>query len=162
MQTILDLLQYSHMNKKFLLSLIDIIGLCILIAVVTFFLIDHNRWMGIALLGLGAFCLVTLLPFGIKLKAVLPDIFFGVIDNGILAVMAIFGGYLGGTTGAILGGLVGNAISDGVAGIFEGFVAERYTNQLTSGRRTMLTSAVGKMSGCLLGAGAVLFIAGFI
>jgi hypothetical protein len=73
--------------------------------------------------------------------------------------MAIFGGYLGGVTGAILGGVVGNAITDGLAGIFEGYSAEKLRLQSVPEERTMLKSAVGKMAGCLLGAGVVLAVA---
>lgn len=80
------------------------------------------------------------------------------IDNGILAVLAIFGAHFAGVTGAILGGVVGNAITDGIAGIFEGHVAERLRLKLVKEERTMLKSAVGKMAGCLLGAGIVLVI----
>jgi hypothetical protein len=86
------------------------------------------------------------------------DIFFGVIDNGILAVLAIFGGHFAGVTGAILGGVIGNAITDGIAGIFEGQMAEKLRLRFISEERTMLKSSVGKMAGCLFGAGVILVI----
>jgi len=54
---------------------------------------------------------------------------------------------------------VGNAITDGIAGVFEGHMAERLREKEISEERTMLKSAVGKMAGCLLGAGVVLIIA---
>ena len=76
--------------------------------------------------------------------------------------MAIFGGHFGGVTGAILGGVVGNAITDGLAGIFEGYTAEKLRLQLVSEERTMLKSAVGKMAGCLFGAGVILVIANLV
>lgn len=147
------------MNRRFLLSIFDILGLCIVIAAVTLAFVNHNQWMGAVLILLGVICVLSLLPFGIKIKAALPDILFGVIDNGILAVMAIFGGHFGGIAGAILGGVVGNAITDGIAGIFEGYIAEKFDGQDISNHRSMLKSAVGKMAGCLLGAGIVLTIA---
>jgi len=56
----------------------------------------------------------------------------------------------------------GNAITDGIAGIFEGQMAEKLRSKLISEERTMLKSAVGKMAGCLLGAGFVLIVANFI
>ena len=84
---------------------------------------------------------------------------FGLIDNGILAVMAVIGGEIAGVAGAIIGGVVGNAITDGIAGIFEGEIAEKLRERKISEERTMLGSAVGKMAGCLLGAGVVLIIA---
>lgn len=149
------------MNKKFFLAVLNILTLCLIIGAASFFLVKDGYWIGFVLILLAVLCLLSLLPFKIKLKSVQPDIFFGVIDNGILAVMAIFGGHFGGVTGAILGGVVGNAITDGIAGIFEGYSAEKLRIQLVSEERTMLKSAVGKMAGCLLGAGLVLIIANF-
>lgn len=87
---------------------------------------------------------------------------FGLIDNGILAVLAVIGGKIAGMGGAIIGGTVGNAITDGIAGIFEGHMAEKLRKQNISEERTILGSAVGKMAGCLLGAGIVLVITSFI
>jgi hypothetical protein len=147
------------MNRRFILSVTNIFGLCIVIAAVTLALVNHNQWMGIVLIVLGAVCLFSLLPFGIKLKSVLPDVLFGIIDNGMLAVMAVFGGHFGGIAGAVLGGVVGNAITDGIAGIFEGHIAEKFDGQDISNHRSMLKSAVGKMAGCLFGAGVVLTVA---
>jgi uncharacterized protein YqgC (DUF456 family) len=72
--------------------------------------------------------------------------------------LAIFGGHFAGITGAIIGGVVGNAITDGIAGIFEGQMAEKLRARFIPEERTMLKSAVGKMAGCLLGAGVVLII----
>lgn len=73
-------------------------------------------------------------------------------------MLAIFGGHFAGVAGAIAGGVVGNAITDGIAGIFEGHLAEKLRMRLVSEERTMLKSAVGKMAGCLLGAGVVLAV----
>jgi len=146
------------MHKNFLLSVLNIIMLCIVIAAVSISFIDNNKWMGLVLIILALLCIVSLIPFKINLKSILPDIFFGLIDNGILAVLAIFGGHFAGVTGAIIGGVVGNAITDGIAGIFEGQMAEKLRARLIPEERTMLKSAVGKMAGCLLGAGAVLAI----
>ncbi len=88
----------------------------------------------------------------------MPDVVFGIIDNGILALMAVIGGEIAGVAGAVIGGVVGNAITDGIAGLFEGYWAE----SLASDHRTILGSAVGKMAGCLLGAGVVLILASFL
>lgn len=114
--------------------------------------------MGLVLIILALLCLTSLIPFKINLKSALPDVFFGIIDNGILAVLAIFGGYFAGVTGAIIGGVVGNALTDGIAGIFEGQMAEKLRERFVPEERTMLKSAVGKMAGCLLGAGVVLTV----
>jgi hypothetical protein len=146
------------MNKKFILSVINILTLCIVITAVSVSFVENDKWMGLVLIVLAVLCLVSLIPFKINLKSVLPDVFFGLIDNGILAILAIFGGHFAGVTGAIIGGVVGNAITDGIAGIFEGRMAEKLRSQLVAEERTMLKSAVGKMAGCLLGAGAILAI----
>lgn len=146
------------MPKKFILSVLNILTLCIIITAVSISFIDNNKWMGLILIILALLCLVSLIPFKINLKSVLPDIFFGLIDNGILAILAIFGGHFAGVTGAILGGVVGNAITDGIAGIFEGHMAEKLRSKFIAEERTMLKSAVGKMAGCLLGAGVILAI----
>ena len=61
-----------------------------------------------------------------------------------------------------MGGVVGNAITDGIAGIFEGYSAEKLRIQLVPEERTMLKSAIGKMAGCLFGAGIVLVIANLL
>jgi len=150
------------MNQKLILSILNIITLCVVITAVSVFFIGNARWMGLVLIILAVLCLASLIPFKIKMKSVQPDIVFGLIDNGILAVMAIFGGHFAGVTGAILGGVVGNAITDGIAGIFEGSSAEKLRIQLIPEERTMLKSAVGKMAGCLLGAGVVLVIANLV
>ncbi len=146
------------MNRKLFLSVLNILMLCIVITAVSIAFIENNRWMGVILLILALLCIVSLIPFKVDLKSILPDIFFGLIDNGILAVLAIFGGHFAGVTGAILGGVVGNAITDGIAGIFEGQMAEKLRSKSVAEERTMLKSAVGKMAGCLLGAGVVLAI----
>lgn len=150
------------MNKKFFLAVSNIVTLCVIIGAVSLFLVNDGFWIGFVLILLAILCLISLLPFKISLKSVQPDIFFGIIDNGMLAIMAIFGGHFGGVTGAILGGVVGNSITDGIAGIFEGYTAEKLRLSLVSEERTMLKSAVGKMAGCLLGAGVVLIIASLL
>ncbi len=146
------------MKKTFFLSVLNILTLCIVITAVSMAFIEESRWLGVILIILALLCLISLVPFRINLKSVLPDIFFGLIDNGILAILAIFGAHFAGVTGAIIGGVVGNAITDGIAGIFEGQMAEKLRLRLIPEERTMLKSAVGKMAGCLLGAGVILAV----
>ena len=150
------------MSKRFLFSILDILALCIVVGAVTLAFVNSSHWIGVVLIVLGFVCVFSLLPFGIKLKSALPDVLFGIIDNGILAVMAIFGGHFGGIAGAVLGGVVGNAITDGIAGIFEGYIAERFDVQDVSNHRSMLKSSVGKMAGCLFGAGTVMVVASLL
>ena len=118
--------------------------------------------IGFVLLALFLLCMVSLIPFGIALRSIQPDIIFGVIDNGILVVFALIGGKVAGIPGAIVGGAVGNAVTDGIAGIFEGYWAERLRKRNVSDHRTIIGSAIGKMGGCLLGAGGILIIVSFL
>ncbi|MFA5773169.1 MAG: hypothetical protein WC908_00655 [Candidatus Paceibacterota bacterium] len=150
------------MNKKFIIAMIKVITLCIIIFAVSTFFIYDVKIIGWVIFALGLLCLVSLTLFNILIKNVWPDIIFGLIDNGILAILAVIGGAIAGVAGAIIGGVVGNAITDGIAGVFEGHMAERLREKKISEERTTLGSAIGKMAGCLLGAGVVLIIANFI
>ena len=150
------------MNKKFIIAMIKVVTLCIIIFTVSAFFIYNAKIIGWVVLTLGLLCLVSLQFFKILIKNVWPDIIFGLIDNGILAILAVIGGSIAGVAGAIIGGVVGNAITDGIAGVFEGYMAEKLRENKMSESRTMLGSSVGKMAGCLLGAGVVLIIANLI
>lgn len=150
------------MKHRYLLSILNILLLCATILIVSSYFIFHARLIGIVIIGLGLLCLMSLIPFKIALQKIWPDIIFGVIDNGILAIMALFGGELGGVAGAVIGGVVGNSITDGIAGIFEGLMAERAQEAKINDKRTMLGSAVGKMAGCLLSAGVILSLANLL
>ena len=147
------------MNKNFIASLMKVLGLCVVIFFVSAYFVYDAKIIGWVVFGLGLLCLLALRLSKISINHVWPDIVFGLIDNGILAIMAVVGGKIAGVAGAIIGGVVGNAITDGIAGIFEGEIAEKLRERKISEERTMLGSAVGKMAGCLLGAGVVLIIA---
>ncbi len=148
-----------NMQKNFITALVNVLILCIIIFSVSAYFIYNPKIIGWAVFGLGLLCIASLSLFKITIKNVWPDIVFGLIDNGILAILAVIGGSIAGVAGAIIGGVVGNAITDGIAGIFEGKLAEKLRERKIREERTMLGSAVGKMAGCLLGAGVVLIIA---
>ncbi|MBK5215217.1 MAG: hypothetical protein JJE53_00185 [Candidatus Pacebacteria bacterium] len=150
------------MNKTFILAMVKVTSLSIVIFVVSAFFIHNEKVIGWVVLGLGILSLASLKLFKIPIINVWPDIIFGIIDNGILAILAIVGGAIAGVSGAVIGGAVGNAITDGIAGLFEGDLAEKLRVKHISEERTMLGSAVGKMTGCLLGAGVILVLAGLI
>lgn len=150
------------MKNKGWASVISVLTLCTVIFAVGLFFVYDTKLIGYVLVALSILCLLSLIPFKIKIKSVKPDIIFGMIDNGILAVMAIVGAEIAGVAGAVIGGVVGNAVTDGIAGIFEGRSAEKLRSKKISERRTILSSAVGKMAGCLLGAGIVLILATLI
>ncbi|GAG80923.1 unnamed protein product, partial [marine sediment metagenome] len=86
----------------------------------------------------------------IDLKKMLPDIIFGITDNLVLVIPAIIGAELFGAAGALIGAVVGNAISDAIAGYFEGNISEFLHSRGIDATRTVLGASLGKMSGCLL------------
>jgi hypothetical protein len=89
----------------------------------------------------------------------LPDLIFGAIDTGLLAIPALWGGTVFGVAGAIAGGVVGDALTDSIAGIFEGGIAEWLRKKGIESSREPVTTSLGKMAGCLFGSGLVLTIA---
>ena len=79
--------------------------------------------------------------------------------SGLLVIPALWGGLAFGVAGAIAGGVIGDALTDAVAGFFEGGIAEWLRERGIEESREAITTALGKMSGCLLGAGMVLSLA---
>ena len=141
-------------DKKFWASVINVVTLCAVIFFVSTYFVYDTNIIGFIIIALAGVSLASLRLFKITIATVKPDIIFGIIDNGILAIMTVAGGEIAGVAGAVIGGVVGNAITDGIAGLFEGYWAEKSTHD----KRTVLGSAVGKMAGCLLGAGVVLIV----
>lgn len=150
------------MKNNFFKALIKVLALCVIVFSVSAYFVYDTKIIGWIVFGSGLLCLFSLKLSKISVNHVWPDIVFGLIDNGILAVMAVVGGEVAGVAGAIIGGVVGNAITDGIAGIFEGEIAEKLRERKISEERTMLGSAVGKMAGCLLGAGVILIASSFL
>jgi hypothetical protein len=98
----------------------------------------------------------------LELRRLIPDVVFGAIDTGLLMVAALVGAEAFGILGAIVGTAIGDAVTDGIAGFFEGGIAEWLRRRGIEEARTDLGSALGKMSGCLLGSGFVLMIASLL
>ena len=133
--------------------------LTVIIVSVTYFFVTRKMLIGPILIILGMISLIPVILSKISIRILKAEILFGVIDNGILAVFALSGAELFGILGAIVGSLVGNAVTDGIAGIFEGYEWQKTIELKTKNKRNALTVAVGKLAGCLLGAGVVLTIA---
>lgn len=93
------------------------------------------------------------------LKGSIPDLIFGALDTGLLTIPALWGGTLFGVAGAIAGGVIGDALTDGIAGFFEGGIAEWLRKKGIEEAREPVTTALGKMAGCLFGSGLVLSVA---
>ncbi|MDI6792042.1 MAG: hypothetical protein QME81_04145 [bacterium] len=92
-------------------------------------------------------------------RGMIPDLIFGAIDTGLLTIPALWGGVLFGVAGAIAGGVIGDALTDGIAGFFEGGIAEWLREKGIEESREPITTALGKMAGCLFGSGLVLSLA---
>ncbi len=129
------------------------------VAMVGFLTLRHQLPIGPVVLGLGLVPVAGLLIAKRKLIGALPDMIFGAIDTGLLVIPALWGGMLFGVAGAIAGGIIGDALTDAIAGFFEGSISEWLREMGIEESREAVTTALGKMSGCLLGAGAVLSLA---
>jgi hypothetical protein len=148
------------MNKEGMLpALTSLIIVSIVVVSVISFLIYNVRLIGPIIVLLGFFPWIPLKILGRTIKSTGADIIFGAIDTGILAVAALIGASFAGVLGAIVGGAVGDSITDGFAGLFEGKVAEYLRRHGIEEARTPLSSSLGKMSGCLIGAGITLTVA---
>ncbi|NIO23155.1 MAG: hypothetical protein GTN38_03975 [Candidatus Aenigmarchaeota archaeon] len=139
-------------------TLINAVFFVLIIIVMSYF-IEFKTMIGPVFIVLG---FVTLIPLFIgehfHLESSFSDILFGIIDNGIFIISALIGADLAGILGAIVGGAVGNAISDAIGGIFEGKFANWMKNRGIPQEREALYSSIGKLAGCLFGAGIVLLI----
>ena len=140
-------------------ALINVILSMIIILAVIYSFVTKTMIIGPILIALGVIILIPLYVWKIPLSILKSEIWFGMIDNGVLAIFALSGAELFGVLGAIVGSLVGNAITDGLAGIFEGYAWQKTDKLNITGKRTALTVAIGKMAGCLWGGGLVLTIA---
>lgn len=128
---------------------------CILLAG-AYAILSLNWYIGYAILGFGVIPLGAALLSGISLERMIPDLIFGAIDTGLLTIPAVIGARFYGVFGAIAGGVVGDAVTDGIAGFFEGGIARWLRSKGIEESRIPLGSALGKMAGCLLGAGIIL------
>jgi len=137
-------------NKRKILEIGIVVLLSIVTVIIAFFSMRLGRFVSIVIFGLGLIPILIAYIFKISLKKILPDIIFGLIDNILLIIPAIIGAELFGAAGALAGAIVGNAVSDGIAGLFEGSISEWLHIRGIDSTRTMLGSSLGKMSGCLL------------
>ena len=137
-------------NQKKTLEISIVVLLSIITSIIAFYSMRLGRYVSLVIFGLGLAPLLIANIFKISLKKMLPDIIFGLIDNSLLIIPAIIGAQLFGAAGALVGAVVGNAISDSIAGIFEGSISEWLHLKGIDSTRTILGSSLGKMSGCLL------------
>ena len=126
------------------------------VALVGFYTLRHQLPVGPIVLGISLIPLFGMVLAKRSLLGAVPDIVFGAIDTGLLTVPAIWGGMVFGVAGAIAGGIIGDAMTDAIAGFFEGSIAEWLRGHGIEASREPITTSLGKMCGCLLGSGVVL------
>ena len=129
------------------------------VAVLGVFTLSSELPIGPIIFLLGILPVLGLLLAGRPLRGAAADLVFGAIDTGLLTVPALWGGVLFGVAGAIAGGVIGDSLTDAVAGFFEGGIAQWLREKGVESAREPVTTALGKMAGCLLGSGLVLTIA---
>jgi len=133
--------------------------LALIVATVAVLGLQYRIIIGPVVLGLTLVPLLGLLLARRSFKRAIPDLIFGAIDTGMLVVPALWGGILYGVPGAIAGGVIGDALTDAIAGFFEGSVAKWLRENGVEESREPITTALGKMGGCLFGAGSTLSVA---
>jgi hypothetical protein len=124
--------------------------------------LNEGLLLGPMILVLSVLPLVGLLLCRQPFKQAVPDLVFGSIDTGLLAVPALLGGLHFGAIGALAGAVIGDAITDSIAGFFEGGIARWLRTKGIEELRYPINTSLGKMAGCLLGAGIVLTIINLI
>lgn len=149
-------------EHSFLKSVTSFVLFSIVIIAVSVYFMQDNKLIGPAFLGLGILNIFVIKFFKIKISSVYPDMIFGFIDNGVLVFAAVLGGNYAGVVGAVIGGAAGNALTDGIGGLFEGYVAEHQRKFEIDNERTALSTMLGKVAGCLFGAGLGLILVWFI
>ncbi len=140
-------------NHTFLKAGSSLIILSIIILAVSAYFVFNGALIGPVFLAMGILVTLLIKVFKIDLKSIYPDMIFGTIDNGFLIFVVILGGTYAGVFGAIVGGAAGNTITDSIGGLFEGKIAEDLRKRKIYSKRTALSTMLGKMVGCLYGAG---------
>jgi len=146
------------MEKRFWHGLISFLILSIIIIAVSSYFLSDSQLIGPMFIVLGFINIFFLKGFQISFKSIYPDFIFGFIDNGILVFAAIIGGAYAGVAGAVIGGAAGNTITDGIGGLFEGHYAQKMKKQKIKINRDPISASLGKMAGCLFGAGLGLIL----
>lgn len=126
------------------------------VAVAGVLALHYRLPVGPIVLGLAFIPLAGLLLARRSLAGAVPDMVFGALDTGLLTISALWGGVWFGVAGAIAGGVIGDALTDAIAGFFEGHIAEWLRGRGIVESREAVSTALGKMSGCLVGSGLVL------
>jgi hypothetical protein len=149
-------------KAKFIKAVTTFALFSVLVVAVASYFAFNERLIGIAFLALGLFDIFLIYLFKIKLSSIYPDIIFGLVDNSVMVFAVVLGISYAGVVGAIIGGAAGNTVTDGIGGLFEGHIADNQRKYKIDNKRTALSTSLGKMAGCLFGAGFGLLLVYFI
>lgn len=133
--------------------------IALLVASAGYASLEYRLATGPTVLCLAVLPLLGLAVSGRSFAGATPDLIFGAIDTGLLAIPALCGGMAFGVAGAVAGGVIGDALTDSIAGFFEGGIAQWLRKRGIEESRESVTTALGKMGGCLVGSGLVLSLA---
>jgi hypothetical protein len=133
-------------------------AIALLVLIGGIFTLRNRLLLGPMILVLSLLPLLGLAVARRRINGAVPDLVFGGIDTGLLAVPALLGGLQFGAIGALAGAVIGDAVTDSIAGFFEGGIARWLRSKGIDEARDPITSSLGKMAGCLLGAGIVLTV----
>ena len=149
----------NFIDKNLTTKALYVIAIGLPVAAIGILILKNHLPMGPMVLAMTIIPVLGLLIAKRSIKGAIPDLIFGAIDTGLLTIPALIGGMTFGVAGAIAGGVIGDALSDGIAGFFEGSIAEWLRGKGIEESRESVTTALGKMAGCLAGSGLVLSIA---
>lgn len=147
---------------KTLSNVVNTALVSVILVVVGYFALKGGWLIGPIIFLLGFVPLTSAVLSRLELRRLIPDVVFGAMDTGLLMIAALAGAEAFGVLGAIVGSAIGDAVTDAIAGFFEGSIAEWLRKRGIEEARTELGSALGKMSGCLLGGGLVLTTASLL
>lgn len=149
-------------------SLVRAFTWCLVLSLVIIFSIypitskDLVSLAGPVLLGLGLAPLAALKFYSKSLASVGADVAFGAFDTGFMTVTSLAGASFAGVLGAVVGAGAGDAITDAWGGLIEGKVASWLREKGIEEARKPFPTSMGKMSGCLFGAGVTITLAGLL
>lgn len=136
-----------------------------LIIIFSLYPVATRNWTHLAgpvLLGLGLVPLGVVKVSGRALLSVGADVAFGIFDTAFMTIGALIGATFAGILGAVVGAGAGDAVTDAWAGLVEGKIATWLRQRGIDEARRPLSTSMGKMSGCLLGAGITVSFAAVI
>ena len=139
-------------------SIGNLIVISIIIVAISSYFIFNKMLIGPVFLVMGVCFIFYLKYYKNIFSYYYPDMVFGMVDDFVMVFATTLGGSFAGVGGAIIGGVTGNALTDGLGGLFEGYIVEHQRKFKIDNVRTAFSTMLGKIAGCLFGAGIGLII----